>query len=274
MKKDTTVFDFEIAQIKDEGIREWTRKALEATPEDFWILPPSKTGKYHPRDEFCEGGTIIHSKRTFYATKVLCDSELENLDSFEIDCMLSAALLHDSGKGLPRYHAEIVRPQLREKMGDEAEKYPLILECIEAHMGRWGNDIPSNIFERIVHYADNMASKAHILMSSGVEDKLHEIQEKESREDKSVFILKELKGCWIGENPCDFVLEVPTEFFEETGEDIAWKFQCTHPETLKTMESMDDPVSLLIGKPKDIKDEKVIPNWCPLCRRKDILKKV
>lgn len=174
-----TDLEFEISQIPDLVIRDWTRTALLMVPQKFWSEPASKTGRFHPKDESLRGGTVRHTKRAFVAMAVLCDSEADRLSKTDISYLLSAILLHDTckgSKGIP--HAEAVYPTLSEKLGNNfVERYPEIMKSIESHMGRWGKRRPTTNLELLVHYADDMASKAHLLMQAGFENVKVEIND-------------------------------------------------------------------------------------------------
>jgi hypothetical protein len=171
--------EFEISQIPDLVIKDWTRTALLMVPDKFWTEPASKTGRFHPKDESLRGGTVRHTKRAFVAMAVLCDSEADRLSKTDISYLLSAILLHDTckgSKGTP--HAEAVYPTLSEKLGNTfVERYPEIMKSIETHMGRWGKKRPTTNLELLVHYADDMASMAHLLMQAGFENVKVEIND-------------------------------------------------------------------------------------------------
>jgi len=173
-----TIEDFktEIECIPDEDIRAWTLKAFENCPEDFYVVPASSSGKYHPADEKLEGGTAIHIKRAFKVMLVLCDSESDILTREEISILLSAILLHDICRGAGRTHPEAVRPYYAQKLGDAfVEQYPDIMDAIETHMGRWGRHRPDTLLQALVHYADNVASKLHQIYPEGNVEVMNEV---------------------------------------------------------------------------------------------------
>jgi hypothetical protein len=170
------IFEHELNQIKDENIRSWTEDVIKIIPEDFYHSPSSRSGRFHPPDEFCEKGSVIHAKRTFYTMKIICDSYLLEMSSLDISVCLSAALIHDCCVTSGRYHAEEVRKLVVANYGENfANEYPEILDCIDAHMGRWGTTYPSSRNAHLVHLADNIAAKVHDIMNAGNVDKLLEI---------------------------------------------------------------------------------------------------
>lgn len=164
IKGKSAIFDNELADIQDEEVRIWTRMALDFAPDTFWVEPSSKSGRYHPIDECGVSGKIIHTKRAFCVMKILVDSESDRLgDHFKSSC-LSAILLHDVCSN-SKTHPDDVYPHYVAVLGFEfADKYPLIMRMIKTHMGRWGKERPRTMEECLVHYADNIASKLHLML--------------------------------------------------------------------------------------------------------------
>ena len=156
--------ELEISQIPNEDIRNWTRTALINAPDIFWFAPASKTGRYHPKDESKEGGNVRHTQRAFRAMQILCDADADILNEEEISMMLSAILLHDIAKGMGRPHEELVYPYYKTTLGiDFVTQYPESMDMILKHMGRFGNNRPITKMEVLVHFADDIASKVHII---------------------------------------------------------------------------------------------------------------
>lgn len=157
--------EYEINAIPDEQIRTWTRVAIQNCEPDFWTVPASHTGKYHPEDERLEGGTVIHTKRAYFVLQFLIEAERHWVDENLESQMLSAILLHDICRGEGRYHAEAVLPYYTTKLGEAfVQKYPLIMQMVVRHMGRWGEDKPITRMDQLVHTADNVASKGHTIL--------------------------------------------------------------------------------------------------------------
>lgn len=157
-------FNHELSCIPNGDIREWTKIALTNAPDIFWIAPASKSGRFHPKDEAQEGGNVRHTQRAFRAMQILCDADADILNEEEISMMLSAILLHDIAKGMGRPHEELVYPYYKTTLGVEfVTQYPEIFELISSHMGRWSNKRPQTKMEFLVHYADNISSKVHII---------------------------------------------------------------------------------------------------------------
>ena len=136
--------DNELNLIKNEAIKEWTRKTLENVPEYFWKAQASSTGKYHPQCTCKIGGLITHVKRAIYIVNRLCTGW--GFNEIQRDIVLSATILHDIAKtpsNDPKYsYADYENhPINAEKYFAKDEKGKLIIatinECIKLHMGLW-----------------------------------------------------------------------------------------------------------------------------------------
>jgi hypothetical protein len=157
-----------INEIEDGGIRQWTQIAIENCPYDFWTVPASSTGKHHPKIERDIGGTVIHTIRAFKVLKVLIDAEADKLTIVEQSMLLSAILLHDICRGAGKLHADEVEIYYEGKLGRKfIIQYPRIMDMISRHMGRWGTKRPETQLESLIHYADNVAAKLHLLFPEG-----------------------------------------------------------------------------------------------------------
>lgn len=124
-----------IAMIEHDDLRAFTYYVISQCHPDFWIIPSSSTGKYHPDWENGNGGLIRHIRAvTTYAISGLrrygygCDyTGMDPNDSAEArDIIVCAALLHDWGKnGNPpekwgrhttKTHGEDTANYIKEKM--------------------------------------------------------------------------------------------------------------------------------------------------------------
>lgn len=150
----------EIDLIPDPLIKSWTREAFGYIPVSFWTIPSSLSGKYHPKDEFCEGGKVLHTKRAFVALLVLMNAEGDFTDREKSE-MMAAILLHDIcySKEITYLHPIAVRIHYSSGFGDRSEFVATgdpIFKMIEKHMGRWSSIIgpPETRQEKLVHYAD------------------------------------------------------------------------------------------------------------------------
>src|SRR4030042_1954673 len=161
----------ELEMIKDVQIRKFTREVLlKYTPEYFWEMPSSSSGKHHHPDECCDGGLIKHVKRVIsIAHEIMtglgwlghsCQKVKED-KQYNYDVVISACILHDilragyegrerksGGKiSSDRMHPYYVRDLVQLKKLDDVYMYKLpffddIMKAIEGHYGFW-SVIPS-----------------------------------------------------------------------------------------------------------------------------------
>lgn len=179
----------EINLISSVHIRGFVRSVL-LKAEDFWVIPSSFSGKYHPIDEHGRGGNVLHTKRVVRAAKIICESYV--LDVEEKDMIYAACLLHDITKGVKKtgedqctydpFHPYTVEKFIvwcldqDKKYTSESSSTTLfldettvesILRLIRCHLGPWSpvpETMPSTHAEMIVHLADNIASKLHVIV--------------------------------------------------------------------------------------------------------------
>jgi HD superfamily phosphohydrolase YqeK len=182
----------EINVISDDGIRSFIRSLL-IKAENFWDIPSSFSGKYHPADEHGPGGNVLHTKRVVRITLIL--SESYNLSVEEKDIVVAAALIHDLCKGKKDHGSDTVsydpmhpyavgkfvsKCQLHDKkFSSETDSSTLyipedlvqsILRLVRCHLGPWSpvpETYPITYLDFIVHIADSIASKLHsVIMDS------------------------------------------------------------------------------------------------------------
>jgi len=171
-------FNNEINLIKSETIKDYVIKTLKETPEIFWKIPASSTGKYHPECTNKEGGLIIHVKRVVY----ICDrlSFGWNITDLNRDMVIASSILHDiakCGKDSGIYENYVNHPITAANMFKKTVNFnsqditPInktiiirIANCINYHMGLW---TPKSIvkplsqytsLELLVYTSDYMAS--------------------------------------------------------------------------------------------------------------------
>jgi len=176
----------EINLISSTHLKSFVRSVL-LKADDFWKIPSSFSGKYHPIDEHGVGGNVLHTKRVVRAAKIISDSYV--LDVQERDVVYAASLLHDVTKGkrdgksnecsYDPFHPYTVDKFISWCI-DEDKKYTSesssttlyvdedtiqsILRLIRCHLGPWSpipETMPTTHAEMIVHLADNIASKLH-----------------------------------------------------------------------------------------------------------------
>lgn len=163
----------ELEFIKDKGIKEWARKAINSLPDYVFTVAASSTGKYHPDYALGDGGLMRHTKAA-----VRIAIELFRVASFadeEKDIIVSALLLHDGAKsGIPQTkytkheHPIVVCEHLRgQSFFEDIPQAERICECIASHMGQWNTSsyssvvlpLPKNKVEIFVHWCDYLASR-------------------------------------------------------------------------------------------------------------------
>lgn len=154
----------EVREIKDADIYQFTMDILKVVPQVFWEKRASRS--HHTPDERGDFGTLIHTIRVMKTSAVLC--EIPDITGLYRDMIRSASALHDTCKyGLDGKaessvdgHAELLRV-LVERNNIHCKCDELILQMVEAHMGRWGASIytPKLGFNAIVHIADVVCDK-------------------------------------------------------------------------------------------------------------------
>lgn len=179
----------EINMIFDENIRSFVRSILYRA-DSFWAMPSSASGKYHPSDEHCAGGNVLHTKRVVRAANVLADSH--SLPQEEKDIVIAAVLLHDitkytrNGKNgefkydpMHPYTVGIFVEKCQKEDKSYASEYQSstlflsedvvqsILRLVRCHLGPWSpvpETTPITYLDMIVHVADSVASKLHYIV--------------------------------------------------------------------------------------------------------------
>ena len=179
----------EIGQIDDEGIKSFVRSLL-LKASTFWEIPSSFSGRYHPPDEHGPGGNVLHTKRVVRVAEVISDSYALSIE--ERDLIIAACLLHDITKGIPseevgmfqydpmhpytvnkfvsdciRYYKEYANDSHSSTLFISEENVQSILRLVRCHLGPWSpvpETYPITYMDYIVHLADNIASKVHVII--------------------------------------------------------------------------------------------------------------
>ena len=177
------VFGSELDLIQDKDIRAFTIKCIERTPDYFYRVPASSTGKYHPEYSLGNGGLIRHTKALIYFAKELLSLEYnrQRFTSLEADMIIAAGILHDSfkhGDVESRYcvanHPVIAADHILEWAEEgEREFAKIIADCVRSHMGEWNTDYktkqeimpkPQTDMEMFVHECDYLASRKSVIV--------------------------------------------------------------------------------------------------------------
>jgi hypothetical protein len=184
------VFEKELKFIKSEKIRDFVVKALEATPDYFFSIPASSTGKYHPGYALGDGGLVRHTRACARIAVELFRMEMFNyLSDNDKDIILASLILHDTrknGDGSGKYtvteHPILAKfsldnnPDLNKLL--IPEELELITNNIKTHMGQWTKDFktgeevlekPKTRMQNLVHLVDYLASRKCLEMNFDVE---------------------------------------------------------------------------------------------------------
>lgn len=177
------VFAEELAFIEDKDIRAFTEKCILKTPDYFYTVPASSTGKYHPEYSLGEGGLIRHTKALVYFAKELLSLEYnkQRFTALERDMIIAAGILHDSfkhGDTEQQYsianHPVVAADHIIEWADEnEREFAKIISDCVRSHMGSWNTDYrtkkeimpkPQTDIEMFVHECDYLASRKPLIV--------------------------------------------------------------------------------------------------------------
>jgi len=166
------LFLAEVDSIKSPEIRRFTLEVLDAADPQFWLVPSSSSGKYHPPEDQGEGGLLRHIIKAVAVARE--DLRRYNFNDDEKDAALCAVLLHDICKnGIPwgentNYtHGLIGANHIGEfKLDSPPKVKQLIVDGVRYHMGPWcqpieevkRSSLPQGI-EQIVQNADYFASR-------------------------------------------------------------------------------------------------------------------
>lgn len=143
-------FKDELDRIYDHKIKEFARLCLVNSPDYiFGDCPSSSGGKYHPIDELCPEGTLIHMKKVF----TMAYEIVKGLDCEQSrDIVTTAALVHDlrkRGPGKGALHTIKDHPAHAAKLVDEVqeatqlltdEQHEMLRNCVGYHYGPWSED--------------------------------------------------------------------------------------------------------------------------------------
>jgi hypothetical protein len=149
IKEKEEVFSAELLRIHDRKIREFTRLCIIQAPDYlFTDCPSSSSGKYHPIDELCSDGTIIHTKKVFtMAYELVKGFACED----NRDLVLSASIIHDLRKYGKENSGHTLKshPALAAELVDEVQEstsllddyqHKIIRNCVGYHYGPWSEE--------------------------------------------------------------------------------------------------------------------------------------
>lgn len=181
-----SIFEKEIDEIENEILKNFVKYYLQKVPNNFWIMPASTSGKYHPQYALGKGGLIRHTKAAVKISLSLLPLEMYSSIVNKRDQIITALILHDTVKtGInneqhtqslhPLYACELISQVYKEYVSQISVEDAAILEemindiqqMIASHMGQWntdkkGNEIlpkPITEKEKFVHLCDYLASR-------------------------------------------------------------------------------------------------------------------
>ncbi len=148
----------------------------EATPDYFWTIGASSSGKHHPSFSQGTGGLVRHTKAVvMFAEELLRMSSYSYMREEYKDYVIAACILHDTAKyGINEYDKKEYKnhaTNAAKAFADYAEQVmdykpsEFLLNAIASHMGQWSTekeDRPFTSIDRCVHLADYMASRSFI----------------------------------------------------------------------------------------------------------------
>ena len=150
----------------DKDLFDYTNKLLrKKVPKYFYINPSSSSGKYHPPDERCYYGLVLHTLRVVKLTHDICNFKNIAMKKHDRNITVVAAILHDTLKyDIPpgKSHTVDDHPIIACKYLNIPEE---IGRIIKSHYGYWFT--PEDYqkmddMQRALYMADAIASKPYI----------------------------------------------------------------------------------------------------------------
>jgi len=136
----------EIKLIESRSVRQFTEKALKAADENFWKVPCSSSGRFHPPEDNGEQGLVRHVKKAVYVGTQY--ARREKFEGYEHDAMVSAIILHDIkkngepwGKDTDYRHGIIAANYLGNFSLRDNTLKKIITDAVRYHMAPWNTTI-------------------------------------------------------------------------------------------------------------------------------------
>lgn len=174
----TKLLEEELNLVQDEELRTLVREFLETVvPAAFWEKPASSSGRYHPKIDREEQGTVMHTKYVCaWAKELMVLNQVSNDIVVRADEIFAACILHDTfNYGYTESeHTVTAHPQIaavewykfcQKKKYKKVVRITNICEMIRCHMGQWGYSFPDYTDDTIaeccefVHLCDYIASR-------------------------------------------------------------------------------------------------------------------
>lgn len=201
MKK-SDYFRTELERISTIQLRDFAQYYLDLyTPNYFYHIGASASGKFHPQFAQGEGGLVRHTKAVcLVAEDLLRLNTYAYYDDYTKDIMRVACLLHDTQKyGITSepdkatycnhgHNAAVEIAEAWARFFPEQPEAPYLLtHAVESHMGQWTADKTVKMMtpaDRLVHHADYYASRSYIDIPCIMEDWLAMESEDEKQNGK------------------------------------------------------------------------------------------
>lgn len=150
-------------RIKNKNVREFTKEALLYARDEFFWIPASSSGQYHPSYALGVGGLLRHTKACLVIAQELFN--LHPMKKIQQDYIISALVLHDIEKPSKTHPVEV-----KLRLEPLRDKYPKVFDkvipLIESHMGQWDQfgklPRPANKLQDFVHMCDYLASRKEL----------------------------------------------------------------------------------------------------------------
>ena len=176
MNPKTEIFSRELSYIADDTIVEFVEHLLEDADDYFFTMPASTSGKYHPAFAKGDGGLVRHTQAVAYFANELARAELTagSIDQHKADLIVAASIVHDikkMGDGTTGHTVKEHPKYASDYIFEENKKYRLLSHddrvfmqtLVERHMGPWCEPKPETLEERLLFYADYVASRQEIV---------------------------------------------------------------------------------------------------------------
>lgn len=173
-KEKLDLFSFELSAIQNETIRGEVKHLLLRTPDYFWQIPASSTGKYHPKFSLGNGGLIRHTKVACYFAIQMLNLDMWQSIRNDSDIIIGALILHDccktGGEKYTRFDHPILAAKFIEDNCISIDIAFKLCELIKTHMGQWNTDTrtkqtlpnPQTAQQKFVHLCDYLASRKEV----------------------------------------------------------------------------------------------------------------
>ena len=176
-------FKVEYNYMKDANKKEFLKELITSTPDYFFNIEASSTGKHHPKYTTKEHGLVLHTRAVMNFVRYMTEIEQCTFSDTEKDLLMISAFVHDTLKrGNPetRYtvanHPLLAAERVRTYRDTSFNKYisnselNYIANAVASHMGQWntdynGNEIlpkPETEAQKLLHLADYLASQKTI----------------------------------------------------------------------------------------------------------------